>query len=177
MTRTVEQKLKRAKQVSRRITREEKIESGLAALDRAGLLEAAEEWAATHICADGTTMTAEDIALSLASVGRYSVTSITNSKDIKTKGEDRLVNLQDKLDQIHELITEQQSSSLSKDWYTPLEVADLLNKAPFTVREWCRLGRVNVRKRPTGRGDSKEWEISHEEVERIRNHGLLPPKY
>ena len=58
--------------------------------------------------------------------------------------------------------------------YTPVEVADLLGKRPFTVREWCRNGRINATKRSTGRGDALEWEISHEELERIRNHGLLP---
>ena len=62
----------------------------------------------------------------------------------------------------------------SKAYYTPLEVAELVGKAPFTVREWCRLGRINATKRRTGRGDTDEWEISNEEIERYRNHGLLP---
>lgn len=61
-----------------------------------------------------------------------------------------------------------------KDWYSPEDVAAILGKQPYTVREWCRFGRVNARKRPTGRGDAKEWEISHEEIERIKSHGLLP---
>jgi hypothetical protein len=29
-----------------------------------------------------------------------------------------------------------------KDWYTTSEVAQILGKAEFTVREWCRLGRA-----------------------------------
>jgi len=61
-----------------------------------------------------------------------------------------------------------------KDWYSPVEVAEILGKKPYTVREWCRLQRVKARKRPTGRGDADEWEISHDELERIKNHGLLP---
>ena len=61
-----------------------------------------------------------------------------------------------------------------KDWYSPVEVAEILDKKPYTVREWCRLQRVKARKRPTGRGDADEWEISHDELERIKNNGLLP---
>ena len=61
-----------------------------------------------------------------------------------------------------------------KDWYSTAEVAQLLGKAEFTVREWCRLARVNARKRACGRGQTQEWVISHTELERIRNEGLLP---
>ncbi len=61
-----------------------------------------------------------------------------------------------------------------KEWYSTTEVAELLGRAEFTVREWCRLGRVNAKKRECGRGLSQEWVISHGELDRIRNHGLLP---
>ena len=65
-----------------------------------------------------------------------------------------------------------------KDWYTTAEVASLLGKAEFTVREWCRLGRVHADKRECGRGPYQEWIISHDEFLRIQNEGLLPvPKY
>lgn len=63
-----------------------------------------------------------------------------------------------------------------KDWYSTAEVAELLGRAEFTVREWCRLGRVHADKRPCGRGLSQEWMISHEELERVRNQGLLSVK-
>lgn len=61
-----------------------------------------------------------------------------------------------------------------KDYYSTTEVAAALNKAEFTVREWCRLGRVVATKRQCGRGNSSEWMISHEELLRIQNEGLLP---
>jgi hypothetical protein len=61
-----------------------------------------------------------------------------------------------------------------KDWYAVDEAAALLGKAEFTVREWCRLGRVRAQKRPCGRGRSREWMIAHEELLRIQNEGLLP---
>jgi hypothetical protein len=64
-----------------------------------------------------------------------------------------------------------------KDCYTTAEAAELLGKAEFTVREWCRLRRVRASKRPCGRGASQEWIISHDELQRIRNEGLLPDDF
>lgn len=61
-----------------------------------------------------------------------------------------------------------------KESYSPAKVAQILNKKPYTVREWCLLQRTNAAKRLCGRGASEEWEISHEELERIKAHGLLP---
>ena len=61
-----------------------------------------------------------------------------------------------------------------KEWYSTAEVACLLGRAEFTVREWCRLGRVHASKKKSGRGVASEWIVSHAELTRIRNEGLLP---
>ena len=61
-----------------------------------------------------------------------------------------------------------------KDFYTTAEVGDILGKSEYTVREWCRQGRVRASKRACGRGKSKEWAVSHDELTRLRNEGLLP---
>lgn len=79
-----------------------------------------------------------------------------------------------RLERIETLLEELVSQRTVKDWYTIAEVAQLLGRAEFTVREWCRLGRVYASKRECGRGRAKEWIISHEELTRLRNEGLLP---
>lgn len=61
-----------------------------------------------------------------------------------------------------------------KEWYTTAEVATILGRAEFTVREWCRLGRIRARKKLCGRGKGGEWLVSHAELTRVRNEGLLP---
>ncbi len=61
-----------------------------------------------------------------------------------------------------------------RDWYSTNEVAEILGKAEFTVREWCRLGRIRAEKRRSGRGAYPSWVISHEELLRIQKEGLLP---
>jgi hypothetical protein len=66
------------------------------------------------------------------------------------------------------------SQKTIKDWYSTAEVAELLGKAEFTVREWCRLGRVHAEKKKCGRGIAGEWIVSHPELTRVRNEGLLP---
>jgi hypothetical protein len=61
-----------------------------------------------------------------------------------------------------------------KEWYSTAEVAEITSKSEFTTREHCRLGRYHAAKRQCGRGKSGEWMISHEELVRIQNEGLLP---
>jgi hypothetical protein len=80
----------------------------------------------------------------------------------------------ERLDRIEAMLRTLIDQRLVKDYYTTTEVAEILNRAEWTVREWCRLGRVNADKRPCGRGTSQEWIISHAELQRIRNEGLLP---
>ncbi len=59
-------------------------------------------------------------------------------------------------------------------WYDTRTVAEILHRSQYSVREWCRLGRVRAEKRMCGRGNHPEWMISHEELERIKAEGLLP---
>jgi len=61
-----------------------------------------------------------------------------------------------------------------KDFYTTAEVAKLLGKSEFTVREWCRNGRVRGQKQGSGRGKHQAWVISQEELQRLQRDGLLP---
>jgi hypothetical protein len=80
----------------------------------------------------------------------------------------------ERLDRIEDAIKQLIEDRTPREYYSTAEIAAILGKAEFTVREWCRLGRVWAEKRPCGRGNSKEWMISHVELTRIRNEGLLP---
>ncbi len=79
-----------------------------------------------------------------------------------------------RLARIEELLVSLVEKRSPREFYSTSEVAELLGRAEFTVREWCRLGRILAEKRACGRGLSKEWMVSHDEVERIKNEGLLP---
>jgi hypothetical protein len=45
-----------------------------------------------------------------------------------------------------------------KDFYSTNEVASMLGKAEYTVREWCRLGRIRATKMAYARG-AHPWAI------------------
>lgn len=94
--------------------------------------------------------------------------SSQDSADHSVSGEllGRLIRIESALDQLLRQHT-------IKEWYTTEEVASIVHKAPFTVREWCRLGRINASKRDCGRGKTKEWIISRDEVMRVQTEGLL----
>ena len=82
-----------------------------------------------------------------------------------------LARIDERITELRDLVVEQR---VIKEKYTTAEAAAILDKAEYTVREWCRHGRVRAEKRSCGRGRSQEWVIPHQEMTRIRNEGLLP---
>ena len=78
------------------------------------------------------------------------------------------------LGEIRQLLMVLVERETAKEWYTTDEFARLLGKAEFTVREWCRHGRIRAEKRNSGRGAIPAWVISHAELLRYRREGLLP---
>jgi hypothetical protein len=84
--------------------------------------------------------------------------------------EKRLGNLEDMVAKMRLAMTERQAE---KEWYSTAELAKLLDKSDFTVREkWCNQGRIECEKDP----DSGKWRIPASEVCRLRNAGGLRPR-
>ena len=86
------------------------------------------------------------------------------------------LNLAERLERIETLLHALVEQRVVKDWYTTTETAKILGKSEYTVREWCRLGRIHASKRQYARGAYPEWRISHDELTRIKNEGLLPTR-
>ena len=82
--------------------------------------------------------------------------------------------VEERLERIETILAVLVKRQTVKDWYSTAEVAGLLDKAEYTVREWCRQGRIRAKKRPCGRGRGGEWLVSNEELTRLKNEGLLP---
>jgi transposase len=80
----------------------------------------------------------------------------------------------DRLDRIESVLEVLAQQRTIKDFYSTDEIATVLGKAEFTVREWARNGRIKAQKRRSGRGKYRSWVISHEELQRIQKEGLLP---
>ena len=74
------------------------------------------------------------------------------------------IQIAQRLDRVELLLAGLVVQRTLKPWYTTEEVAAILGKAKFTVREWCRLGRVHAQKRNSGRGRFQSWVISHDEL-------------
>lgn len=80
----------------------------------------------------------------------------------------------DQLNRIEAAIETLLQQRTVKEWYTTEEFAQIVGKAEFTCREWCRHGRINADKRNSGRGKFRSWVISHKELLRYQREGLLP---
>lgn len=86
--------------------------------------------------------------------------------------EDRLAKIEAMLSKVLERLEGPASSGRVN--YSVEEAATILGKAPYTVREWCRLGRINAVKRGEARGRAVLWGVPADELGRLKDQGLLP---
>jgi len=84
------------------------------------------------------------------------------------------MNLDERLDKLEAMLVVLVQRQATKDWYSTDEFAKVVGKAEFTVREWCRHGRIKAEKRMSGRGAYPAWAISHDEYLRYQREGLRP---
>ena len=59
-----------------------------------------------------------------------------------------------------------------KEWWSPEELAGALHRKPFTVREWCRLKRIQAEKDKY----SRLWRVPDKEARRLIAGGGLQPE-
>lgn len=83
--------------------------------------------------------------------------------------------ISDRLEGIEQMLYQILKQERFQQHYSVAEFAVLVERAEFTVREWCRLGRLNANKKTSGRGPHKGWVISHAELLRFQRDGLLTP--
>lgn len=81
--------------------------------------------------------------------------------------------LEERLEKIELMLVALVQREWPREWYSIEEFARIVGRSAFTCREWCRLGRVQARKKASGRGAYAAWCISHEELLRYQREGLL----
>jgi excisionase family DNA binding protein len=92
--------------------------------------------------------------------------------DCSTGFESQFAELRTMLIEIRGLIS---SPTVPRESYSVEEAAALLGRGTYTVREWCRNGRINATKRAEKRGGAALWSISADEIRRFRDEGQLEP--
>lgn len=85
---------------------------------------------------------------------------------------DELSRIAERLEALERKLDAIKVGQLDKDWYSTEEVAALMDRAPWTVREWCRNGRIRAKKR----SGTDRWVVSRQELDRLMNEGLLPAR-
>ena len=81
--------------------------------------------------------------------------------------------LEERLEKIEAMLVVLVERQQAREWYTTQEFAEAVGKAEFTIREYCRLGRLRAEKRQSGRGKYPQWVLSNDELLRFQREGLL----
>ena len=81
--------------------------------------------------------------------------------------------LEDRLQKIEAMLVVLIERDPPREWYSVEEFSRIVGRSEFTCREWCRLGRIQARKKESGRGAHAAWAISHTELLRLQREGLL----
>jgi transposase len=82
--------------------------------------------------------------------------------------------LKGRLDRLEDMLYALVERETAKEHYTTEEVGKILGRSEYTVREWCRQGRIKGEKKGSGRGRYQSWVVSHAELLRVQRDGLLP---
>lgn len=82
--------------------------------------------------------------------------------------------IEEELAEIKLLLVDMANRQTQREWYSTEQVAQILGRSEFSVREWLRLGRAHGVKARSGRGAHAGWRISHAELLRLQREGLLP---
>jgi len=86
------------------------------------------------------------------------------------------VTIDERLKVIQSMLAVLVERQMAKEFYEIDEFARIVGRSVFTCREWCRHGRVLAAKKNTGRGPHAAWIVSHAELRRYQQEGLLEPQ-
>ena len=81
--------------------------------------------------------------------------------------------VESRLEKIEQLLLALVEREQVREWYSTEQFARAIGKSEFSVRYWCRTGRLQARKKDSGRGAHTAWVIPHEELQRYQREGLL----
>jgi transposase len=84
------------------------------------------------------------------------------------------MSIEERLERIEAMLAVLVGRQQVRESYSVEEFARIVGRAEFTVREWCRHGRIHAHKKESGRGAYAAWAISHAELLRFQREGLLP---
>jgi len=82
--------------------------------------------------------------------------------------------IEERLERIESLLSRLIGKEPAKEAYSVADVAKIVGRSQFQVREWCRLGRIKAKKKECGRSRAKEWMIPAGELAAYQSFGLRP---
>lgn len=89
-----------------------------------------------------------------------------------SQSDDLLMHLAERVTRLEAELSALCTAGSRNTYYTVSEFAARVGRAPYTVREWARQGRIQATRRATGGGPYRAWVISQEELLRYQQRGL-----